>query len=58
MKNTLIFVSGVVVGAVVLPIAAIAACVIVEINNPSNPYTIHNGEVILKSEDDAPDESK
>lgn len=51
MKNATIFLSGVVVGAVALPIAIIAACVIVEMNSPDNPYTIRNGEVILKSED-------
>lgn len=36
MKTALIFTSGVVVGAVAVPIALIAACVIVELRNPSN----------------------
>ncbi|QFG09156.1 hypothetical protein PBI_SPORTO_48 [Arthrobacter phage Sporto] len=37
MKNAVIFLSGVVVGSVAVPIAIIAACVIVETRNPSNP---------------------
>jgi urea transporter len=57
MKTAVIFLSGVVVGAVAVPIAFIAGCVIVETINPSNPYTIRNGEAVLKSED-LPEEGK
>lgn len=35
MKTALVFMSGVVVGAVAVPIAFIAACVIVETRDPS-----------------------
>ena len=50
MKNAVIFMSGVVVGSIAVPIAVIAACVIVELRDPSNPYTIKNGEAVLKTE--------
>lgn len=50
MKNAVIFLSGVVVGSVVVPVALITACVVVELRDPSNPFTIRDGEVVVKEE--------
>lgn len=50
MKNGLIFTAGFATAVVLIPVAFLSWCIYITMADPDNPYTIVNGEVVLKEE--------